>query len=221
MNKNYNYLRRPLLIPEYGRHIQEMVDSLLEIENRDERTRQAKAVIAVMGNLNPMLRDNPEYTHKLWDHLFIMSDFKLDVDSPYARPTREDLAVKPEKLSYSQGGITHKHYGRNIVRVLNRLKFEDPSKVASQLADAALYMRNKSNEYNQEHPTGAMIVNDMKILTDGAINLSEEWFKKVDAEHKSAHPQQRQNSRRPQHQQHQQRQQKKNSNNNRKLRAKN
>jgi hypothetical protein len=191
MNKNYNYLRRPLLIPEYGRHIQEMVDSLLEIENRDERTRQAKAVIAVMGNLNPMLRDNPEYTHKLWDHLFIMSDFKLDVDSPYARPTREDLAVKPEKLSYSQGGITHKHYGRNIVRVLNRLKFEDPSKVASQLADAALYMRNKSNEYNQEHPTGAMIVNDMKILTDGAINLDEEWLKNVESAHKSASSQQK------------------------------
>ncbi len=191
MNKNYNYLRRPLLIPEYGRHIQEMVDSLLEIENRDERTRQAKAVIAVMGNLNPMLRDNPEYTHKLWDHLFIMSDFKLDVDSPYARPTREDLAVKPEKLSYSQGGITHKHYGRNIVRVLNRLKFEDPSKVASQLADAALYMRNKSNEYNQEHPTGAMIVNDMKILTDGAINLDEEWLKNVETAHKSASSQQK------------------------------
>ena len=191
MNKNYNYLRRPLLIPEYGRHIQEMVDSLLEIENRDERTRQAKAVIAVMGNLNPMLRDNPEYTHMLWDHLFIMSDFKLDVDSPYARPTREDLAVKPEKLSYSQGGITHKHYGRNIVRVLNRLKFEDPSKVASQLADAALYMRNKSNEYNQEHPTGAMIVNDMKILTDGAINLDEEWLKNVESAHKSASSQQK------------------------------
>ena len=191
MNKNYNYLRRPLLIPEYGRHIQEMVDSLLEIENRDERTRQAKAVIAVMGNLNPMLRDNPEYTHKLWDHLFIMSDFKLDVDSPYARPTREDLAVKPEKLTYSQGGITHKHYGRNIVRVLNRLKFEDPSKVASQLADAALYMRNKSNEYNQEHPTGAMIVNDMKILTDGAINLDEEWLKNVESAHKSASSQQK------------------------------
>ena len=90
MNKNYNYLRRRLMIPEYGRHIQEMIDSLLEIEDREERTRQAKAVIAVMGNLNPLLRDTADFTHKLWDHLFIMSDFKLDVDSPYPRPTRED-----------------------------------------------------------------------------------------------------------------------------------
>ena len=193
MYKNYNYLRRPLLIPEYGRHIQEMVDSLLEIEDRDERTRQAKAVIAVMGNLNPLLRDTAEFTHKLWDHLFIMSDFKLDVDSPYALPKREDLEVKPEKLAYSQGGISHKHYGRNIVRVLNRLKFEDSSKVAPQLADAALYMRSKSAEYNQEHPTSAMIVNDIKILTEGAISMDEDWIKNIEAAHKSASTHQKNN----------------------------
>ena len=83
MKKNYNYTRRKLYLPEYGRHIHEMVDSLLEIEDRTERTRQAKAVIAVMGNLNPLLRDTADFTHKLWDHLFIMSDFQLDVDSPY------------------------------------------------------------------------------------------------------------------------------------------
>ena len=214
MYKNYNYLRRPLLIPEYGRHIQEMVDSLLEIEDRDERTRQAKAVIAVMGNLNPLLRDTAEFTHKLWDHLFIMSDFKLDVDSPYALPKREDLEVKPEKLAYSQGGISHKHYGRNIVRVLNRLKFEDPSKVAPQLADAALYMRSKSAEYNQEHPTGAMIVNDIKVLTEGAINLDEEWLKNVESVHKTASAQQKNNKKQNNRQGRQQQQQKSGRKNN-------
>ena len=77
MKKNYNSTRRKLFLPEYGRHIHEMVDSLLEIEDRRERTRQAKAVIAVMGNLNPLLRDTADFTHKLWDHLFIMSDFQL------------------------------------------------------------------------------------------------------------------------------------------------
>ena len=75
MKKNYNYTRRKLYLPEYGRHIQEMIDSLLEIEDRRERNRQARAVIAVMGNLNPLLRDTADFTHKLWDHLFIMSDF--------------------------------------------------------------------------------------------------------------------------------------------------
>ena len=186
MNKNYNYLRRRLLIPEYGRHIQEMVDSLLEIEDRDERNRQAKAVIAVMGNLNPLLRDTADFTHKLWDHLFIMSDFKLDVDSPYALPTREDLEVKPEKLEYPQGAISHKHYGRNIVRVLNRLKFEQPAMVEEELADTVRYMHNKSMEYNEEYPTHEMIANDIRVLSEGAINLDGEWLKNIEMNHKSA-----------------------------------
>ena len=186
MNKNYNYLRRRLMIPEYGRHIQEMIDSLLEIEDREERTRQAKAVIAVMGNLNPLLRDTADFTHKLWDHLFIMSDFRLDVDSPYSLPTRQDLEVKPEKLEYPQSNISHKHYGKNIVRVLDCLKSEDIEDVRSALGDVFCYMHNKSMEYNQEHPTTEMIINDIKSLSAGAINVDEEWLKKVETEHKSA-----------------------------------
>ena len=195
MNKNYNYLRRPLLIPEYGRHIQEMVDSLLEIEDRNERNRQARAVIAVMGNLNPLLRDTADFTHKLWDHLFIMSDFRLDIDSPYALPTREDLSVKPEKLEYSQGGISHKHYGRNIVRMLSRAQYEDPEKIEAQLGNIVRYMRNKSAEYNQEHPNIDVILNDIKELSNGVINLDEEWLKKVESEHKTALSGQKNNKR--------------------------
>lgn len=186
MYKNYNYLRRRLMIPEYGRHIQEMIDSLLEIEDREERTRQAKAVIAVMGNLNPLLRDTADFTHKLWDHLFIMSDFKLDVDSPYALPTREDLAIKPEHLEYPQSDISHKHYGKNIARVINRLKFEDISDVEAELGDVVRYLHGKSMEYNQEHPTAEMIANDIKNLSEGGINLEEEWVKSVEMGHKSA-----------------------------------
>ena len=203
MNKNYNYLRRRLMIPEYGRHIQEMIDSLLEIEDRDERTRQAKAVIAVMGNLNPLLRDTADFTHKLWDHLFIMSDFKLDVDSPYPLPTREDLEVKPERLAYPQSDISHKHYGKNIVRVLNRLKYEKPEMVEHQLQDVVLYMCNKSLEYNQEHPTAEMIINDIKSLSEGVINLDGEWLKSVEMGHKSNSSHQKNNKRvqRPQQRQ--------------------
>ena len=186
MNKNYNYLRRRLMIPEYGRHIQEMIDSLFEIEDRDERTRQAKAVIAVMGNLNPLLRDTAEFTHKLWDHLFIMSDFRLDVDSPYSMPTREDLEIKPEKLEYPQSDISHKHYGKNIVRVINRLKYEQPAVVEAEMGDVVRYLYGKSMEYNQEHPTAEMIANDIRVLSECGINLDEEWLKKVEMGHKSA-----------------------------------
>ncbi len=185
MNKNYNYLRRRLMIPEYGRHIQEMIDSLFEIEDRDERTRQAKAVIAVMGNLNPLLRDTAEFTHKLWDHLFIMSDFRLDVDSPYSMPTREDLEIKPEKLEYPQSDISHKHYGKNIARVINRLKYEQPQVVESEMGDVVRYLYGKSMEYNQEHPTAEMIANDIRVLSEGGINLDEESLKKVEMGQKS------------------------------------
>lgn len=121
MKKNYNYTRRKLYLPEYGRHIQEMVDSLQEIADKTERTRQAKAVIAVMGNLNPLLRDTADFTHKLWDHLFIMSDFQLDVDSPYPLPTRNDVMVKPRKMNYTQSHIPYKHYGKYVGFMLKRL----------------------------------------------------------------------------------------------------
>lgn len=204
MNKNYNYLRRPLLIPEYGRHIQEMVDSLLEIEDRNERNRQARAVIAVMGNLNPLLRDTAEFTHKLWDHLFIMSDFRLDVDSPYAIPVREVLTVKPEKMEYPQSNISHKHYGKNITRVINRLKYEESSKSEAQMEDVVRYMYNKSMEYNQEHPTAEMIGNDIKALSEGAISLDTEWVKGVEMGHKSASSHQKNAKRQQRPQQRQQ-----------------
>lgn len=191
MNKNYNYLRRRLLIPEYGRHIQEMIDSLLEIEDRDERTRQAKAVIAVMGNLNPLLRDTAEFTHKLWDHLFIMSDFRLDVDSPYPLPSREDLEVKPEHLEYPQSNISHKHYGKNIARMLNRLRGEDSQRTEAEMENIVRFMHNRSSEYNQDHPTIEMIANDIHTLSDGAIKLDEEWMKSVEVGHKSGHSHQK------------------------------
>ena len=102
---DYNTQRKKLLLPEYGRNIQSMVDYLLTIEDRDKRTEQAYAVIDVMGNLNPQLRDVPDFRHKLWDHLAIMSDFKLDIDAPYELPEREILHKSPEKIPYSSGTI--------------------------------------------------------------------------------------------------------------------
>ena len=186
MYKNYNYLRRPLLIPEYGRHIQEMVDSLLEIEDRAERTRQAKAVIAVMGNLNPHLRDSADAAHKLWDHLFIMSDFRLDVDSPYALPKREDLQVKPERLAYPQSYISHKHYGKNIVRMLRRVAADGRGDASTELGNIARYMRARSAEYNNEHPNVEVLLNDIHILSDGVIKVDEECLRKAESDHKTA-----------------------------------
>ncbi len=175
MRKNYNFTRRKLYLPEYGRHIHEMVDSLLEIEDRHERTRQAKAVIAVMGNINPMLRDTEDFKHKLWDHLFIMSDFKLDVDSPYPQPSRQDLTLTPQKLRYPQSRIVFKHYGKYLHQFVEQLAKESKTKqVIHEMVNIARFMRNKGYEYNNEHPNNEAIVRDMHLLAgeDHEMDLS-------------------------------------------------
>lgn len=209
MKKNYNYTRRKLYLPEYGRHIQEMIDSLLTIEDRRERNRQARAVIAVMGNLNPLLRDTADFTHKLWDHLFIMSDFQLDVDSPYPRPTRQELTVAPRRLAYNQGRITHKHYGKYVGMMIRRLAGEeDPRVVRTTVADLARYMRTKSYEYNQEHPSNEVIVKDIKRMSQGAIEIDEVALNNLRSDYKQPFmarpqrgPQQRQQQRQQPYQQ--------------------
>ena len=193
MKKNYNYTRRKLYLPEYGRHIHEMIDSLSEIEDRRERNRQARAVIAVMGNLNPLLRDTADFTHKLWDHLFIMSDFQLDVDSPYPRPSRQELTVMPRRMPYTQSRIAYKHYGKYVERMIGGLAAEqDPQVVARTVDNLARYMRTKSFEYNQEHPNNEVIVKDIKRMSGGAIEIDEVALNNIRSDYKqhfSARPQ--------------------------------
>ena len=189
MKKNYNYTRRKLYLPEYGRHIHEMIDSLSEIEDRRERNRQARAVIAVMGNLNPLLRDTADFTHKLWDHLFIMSDFQLDVDSPYPRPSRQELTVMPRRMPYTQSRIAYKHYGKYVERMIGGLAAEqDPQVVARTVDNLARYMRTKSFEYNQEHPNNEVIIKDIKTMSEGGIELDEVALNNLRSDYKQHLP---------------------------------
>ncbi|MBO5890544.1 MAG: DUF4290 domain-containing protein [Alistipes sp.] len=176
MRKNYNYTRRKLFLPEYGRHIQEMIDSLLVIEDRQERTRQAKAVIAVMGNLNSTLRDSEDFKHKLWDHLFIMSDFQLDVDSPYPQPSRQELTLAPKKLPYPQSRVMFKHYGKYAERFVRAINENGASKSSTKSAlNIGRYLRAKSYEFNHEHPNNDSIIRDMRLMAGGnlEVDLSE------------------------------------------------
>ena len=114
----YNTQRKPLIIPEYGRHIHLMIDQIHEIESREERNKMAKSIIGVMGNLNPHLRDVPDFQHKLWDQLFIMSDFKLDVDSPFEKPQEEVLKARPERITYPVSIQKYRFYGNNISQMI-------------------------------------------------------------------------------------------------------
>jgi hypothetical protein len=179
-----------MFLPEYGRHIHEMIDYLKTIDDRTERTRQAHIVIDVMGNLNPLLRDTSDIAHKLWDHLFIMADFDLDVDSPYPIPTQKELSPEPEKLNYPTKNMMFKHYGKNIERMIRSLKDNpDSAAVEETLENIARYMRTKSYEYNQEHPNNEIIISDIKRMSRGGIAIDEAALGSLKSEYRSAAPQ--------------------------------
>ena len=117
----YNTERKKLIIPEYGRHIHQIIDSLSLIKDRKKRNEQTEIVIQIMGNLNPHLRDVNDFKHKLWDHLFIMSDYKLDVDSPYPIPEKKEKKERPIKITNTQGTVKYRHYGKFVIEMLKKL----------------------------------------------------------------------------------------------------
>ena len=182
-NKNLYFV--PLQIQIEGKNYLDGVDI-------DKETFYEK-VIAVMGNLNPLLRDTADFTHKLWDHLFIMSDFQLDVDSPYPQPSRQELTTVPRRMPYSSGHIEYKHYGKYVERMIRRLADEKNPQVVSRTVDnLARYMRTKSYEYNQEHPSNEVIIKDIKKMSGNAIQIDEVALNNIRSDYKQpfmAHPQ--------------------------------
>ena len=164
-----------------------MVDNLMAIKDRDERNRKARVVINVLGNLNPLLRDTPEFTHKLWDHMFIMSDFKLDVDSPYPIPTSMTLTPVPRRMDYPDEKVGLKHYGKYVKKVIRSLEgVRDQEAVQEVLGDIARYMRTKSYEYNQEHPNNEAIIKEIKRMSDYRISVDEDALSLIKSEYKQA-----------------------------------
>ena len=119
MSLQYNTQKEKLILPEYGRNIQQMVDYCVTIPDREERTRCAYTIIQIMGNLFPQIRDSDDYKHKLWDHLAIMSDFKLDIDFPYEVVKKENLESKPQKVEYKLDHIKYRHYGKLIEMMID------------------------------------------------------------------------------------------------------
>ncbi len=170
----YNTERVHLIIPEYGRHIQKMVDQATEIEDKEERNKTAKAIIAVMGNLQPHLRDVPDFQHKLWDQLFIISDFKLDVDSPYPVPSREELAERPEPLGYPQNFPKYRFYGNNIKRMIDVAKGWEKGEMRDALEiTIANHMKKCFLNWNKDTVEDDVIFEHLFELSGGTINLKE------------------------------------------------
>ncbi|RFN58432.1 DUF4290 domain-containing protein [Marixanthomonas ophiurae] len=171
-NIEYNTERTHLIIPEYGRHMQKMVEHAVSIEDREERNKIAKSIIAVMGNLNPHLRDVPDFQHKLWDQLIIMSDFKLDVDSPFPKPSREELSEPPQPLPYPQNFPKYRFYGNNIKRMIDVANsWEEGDKKEGLILNIANHMKKCFLNWNKDTVDDEVIFKHLFELSDGKINL--------------------------------------------------
>jgi hypothetical protein len=168
----YNTTRGPLILPEYGRNVQNMIAYAMEVENRDERNRAAQAIIEVMGQLNPHLRDVDDYRHKLWTHLFVMSDFKLDVDSPYERPKPEVLAERPDIMGYPKGTIKYGHYGQYTQKILETAKEMTDDKEKEFMKNTmANFMKKQFLAYNNDAVENNVIAMQLKELSKGELVL--------------------------------------------------
>ena len=171
-NLEYNTERTKLIIPEYGRHLHKMIDQALACEDKVERNKIAKAIIGVMGNLNPHLRDVPDFQHKLWDQLFIMSDFELDVDSPYPLPSKEVFSQKPSKLNYPQNFPKYRFYGNNIKRMIDVAVGWEEGDMKKQLVYViANHMKKCFLNWNKDTVEDGVIYGHLLELSDGKLVL--------------------------------------------------
>lgn len=172
-NLEYNTERPHLHIPEYGRHFQKMVDYAVSIKDRDERNKVAQTIISVMGNLQPHLRDVPDFQHKLWDQLFIMSDFNLDVDSPFPITSKEVLQQRPEPLDYPQNFPKYRFYGNNIKRMIDVAVKWDKGDLRDGLEySIANHMKKCYLNWNKDTVEDAVIFEHLKELSNGEIDLA-------------------------------------------------
>ena len=170
----YNTDRSKMNISEYGRNIQKMIEYIISVEDREKRNKLARATINVMGQLNPHLRDVNDFKHKLWDHLFIMSDFRLDVDSPYPVPSREILTRKPEPLEYATNNVTFKHYGRHIERIIEKACELEEGDVKDALVKLiANHLKKSYLTWSRDSVTDEEIAEHLNILSNGRLKLQD------------------------------------------------
>ena len=168
----YNSERSKLIIPEYGRHIQKLVNHCVSLDTKEERNTMAKAIIDVMGNLQPHLRDVPDFKHKLWDQLHIMSDFKLDADSPYEKPSKEELQEKPHRLKYPKSASKYRFYGNNIqIMIDTALTWEEGEMKEALVYTIANHMKKCFLSWNKDTVEDAIIFDHLFELSNGKFDL--------------------------------------------------
>lgn len=171
---DYNTAREKLSMPEYGRNVLKMVEELRAIEDRDKRSEQARAIIKVMEILNPQVHSQENFEQKLWDHLFIIAGFDLDIDSPYPCPVAEEFATKPMSIPMKDTKIKATHYGRNIEKIINLLCDEPDGEVKTEMIRSlAIYMRQQYLIWNKDSVADETIFNDIEKLSDYRLKVPE------------------------------------------------
>lgn len=178
MSLQYNTQKEKLILPEYGRNIQQMVDYCVAIPDRDERTRCAYTIIQIMGNLFPQIRDSDDYKHKLWDHLAIMSDFKLDIDFPYEVVKKENLESKPQKVEYKLEHIKYRHYGKLIEMMIDEAcKYPDGEEKDALVSLIANHMKKLIFSINKDGVEDEKILKDLYHYSKGKVSLDSATYK--------------------------------------------
>ena len=173
-NLEYNTEREHLIIPEYGRHMQKMINHAKTLETKEERNKVAKGIIEVMGNMQPHLRDVADFQHKLWDQLFIMSNFELDADSPYEIPTKEIYEERPEVLEYPQNFPKYRFYGNNIKTMIDVANtWEDGDLKKALTYTIANHMKKCFLNWNKDTVEDAVIFDHLFELSGGKLNLKD------------------------------------------------
>jgi hypothetical protein len=173
MNMNeYNTQKSALKLKEYGRNIQKLVDYVLTIEDRETRTKYALTLIELMKQIVPSVKDGPEYAQKLWDDLYLMSDFSLDVDSPFPLPEKDLLGKKPKRLSYNKEEVRFKHYGKNIEYLIKKaINLEDPAEKEAAIIYIGKLMKSFYMSWNKEVTDDAVIIENLKQLSNGQLYI--------------------------------------------------
>jgi hypothetical protein len=171
----YNTEREKLIIPEYGRNIQKMIEYTVGIEDREKRNKYARIIVNIMAQMNPSIKEQGDYMHKLWDHLYIISDFKLDVDSPYPPPQRDIIKRKPDPIPYSDNKITFRHYGKYVEKMIENIaEMEDGPEKDELIRIIANHLKKSYLNWNRDSVNDETILKHLEQLSGGRLKLTED-----------------------------------------------
>jgi hypothetical protein len=162
-------------MPEYGRNIQKMILYAITVEDRAKRTKVATTIVNIMAQMHPRVKESGDYKQKLWDHLYIISDFKLDVDSPYPPPPKDVLYHKPQPISYSDGDIKYRHYGYNIQKIIEKaIAYDDGPEKDALIKTIANHMKKSYLNWNRESVNDELIYKHLEELSAGKLELADD-----------------------------------------------